>query len=77
MTAVRDFLIAFGISAAGLMVLVSFVFLGSTLMNEFASLTDIGGALGASAALSVLLAIPMAAIGSSSSRFIETGKKVA
>lgn len=74
MTAVRDFLVAFGISAAGLMFLVSFVFLGSTLMNEFTSLTDIGGALGASAALSAFLAVPLAA---ANSRFNLVGDKAA
>jgi len=74
MTAVRDFLVAFGISAAGLMVLVSFVFLGSTLMNEFTSLTDIGGALAASAALSALLAVPLAAV---NSRLLPVGNKAA
>src|SRR5699024_9612187 len=77
MTAVRDFLVAFGISAVGLMDLVSFVFLGSTLMNEFTSLTDIGAALSASAVLSALLAVPMAAAGASYSRLGLNGEKAA
>lgn len=65
MTAVRDFLVAFAISTAALMALVSFVFLGSTLMNQFAGLTDYVGALIASGVVAVLLAIPMAAVGTS------------
>lgn len=74
MTAVRDFLVAFGIATAVLMVLVSCVFLGSTLMNEFASMADLGRALLAAAALSALLALPMAAVGTSTRHVDLPGK---
>src|SRR5699024_5518397 len=77
MTVVRDFLVAFGIVTGVLMALVSFVFLGSTLMNEFVSLADMGEALVASAALSVLLAVPMAAVGTTSRHFDFIGDKSA
>ncbi|HLQ85369.1 MAG TPA: hypothetical protein VK110_04380 [Salinisphaeraceae bacterium] len=66
MVAIRDFLVAFGIIFGVLMALVSFVFLGSTLMNEFVTTTDINGALIASAVLSALLAVPLAAVGTAS-----------
>jgi len=65
MTAVRDFLVAFGVVSGVLMALVSFVFVGSTLMNEFAGLSEMGRALVAAAATSIFLAVPIAAVGTS------------
>ncbi len=65
MIAVRGFLFAFGVGVGVLMALISVVFVGSTLMNEFSSLADIGQALVASAVLSVILAVPLAAAGGS------------
>lgn len=77
MTAVRDFLVTFGIVTGVLMALVSFVFLGSTFMNEFVSMADMGKALVASATLSVLLAVPMAAVGITTRHFDFIGDKSA
>lgn len=45
------------------MVLISMVLIGSTLMNEFAGLADMGRALVASAVLSLILSVPVAAAG--------------
>lgn len=64
--AVRGFLLAFSVGAGVLMALISLVFVGSTLMNEFSSLADVGQALVASAVLAALLAVPLAAVGGSS-----------
>lgn len=61
--AVRGFLLAFGAVAVVLMVLISMVFVGSTLMNDFAGMADMGRALFASAVLSLILAVPLAAAG--------------
>lgn len=66
MTAVRDFLVAFGVAAGVLMTLISVVFIGTTLMNDFASLADMGQALITSAVLALILAVPMAAVGTKS-----------
>lgn len=63
MFAVRGFLLAFGVVAGVLMALISLVFVGSTLMNDFSSLADMGQALVASAVLSAILAVPLAAVG--------------
>src|SRR5699024_8380238 len=75
MAAVRDFLVAFGIVTGVLMSLVSFMFLGSTFMNEFVSMADMGKALVASAILSVLLAVPLATVGTTSRKFDFIGEK--
>ena len=66
MAAVRDFLVAFGIVTGVLMALVSFVFLGSAMMNEFVTIADMGHTLVAAAILAVVLAVPLAAVGTTS-----------
>lgn len=68
MTAVRDFLGAFSVAAIALMALVSFVFLGSAMMDEFVTIADLGHELIAAAIVSVVLAVPVAAAGSTSRR---------
>jgi len=69
MAKVRDFLGAFCVAAVVLMALVSFVFLGSALMSEFVTIADLGNNLIAAAIVSALLAVPVAAVGSSSRHF--------
>lgn len=77
MTAVRDFLGAFSVAAIVLMALVSFVFLGSAMMNEFVTVADMGHELIAAAILSVILAVPLAAVGTSSRSFSFIGSSAA
>ena len=69
MAKVRDFLSAFCVAAVVLMALVSFVFLGTALMSEFVTIADLGNNLIAAAIVSALLAVPVAAVGSSSRHF--------
>lgn len=77
MTAVRDFLVAFSIAASALTVLISFVFVGSTLMNDFATLADMGQAAIASVIVAAVLAVPMAAVGATSNHNHWVGNKAA
>lgn len=69
MATVRDFLGAFAVAAVILMALISFVLVGTAMMNEFVSLADLGNELIASAILAVVLAVPMAAVGTSTRDF--------
>lgn len=77
MTSVRDFLGAFSIAAVVLMALISVVFLGCALMNEFVTVADLGHELVAAAIVSVLLAVPMAAVGTTSNHFDFIGESAA
>lgn len=75
MNMVRDFLVTFCVAALILMGLISVVFIGSALMNEFVSWSNFGHALIASAILSVILAVPMAAAGTPAGYFDFDGNK--
>lgn len=77
MTSVRDFLGAFSIAAVVLMALISVVFLGCALMNEFVTVADLGHELIAAAIVSLLLAVPMAAVGTTSKHFDFIGESAA
>lgn len=77
MATVRDFLGTFCVAAVVLMALVSFVFIGCALMNEFVTIADLSHELIAAAIMAVVLAVPLAAVGSSSRHFNFIGTSAA
>lgn len=77
MATVRDFLSTFCVAAVVLMALVSFVFMGCALMNEFVTIADLSHELVAAAIMALILAVPLAAAGTSSRQFSFIGKSAA